>query len=292
MNAWFTTNAPTIQSACVFALLGFSVQLAIRAGVLSFASVGFYAFGGYLSANLLKNEHWGLAAVLVICVVANAILAGLVSLILRRLKALYLAMATLALTLFAQALATFWDRFTGGADGLYLIPRVMPQSTMIAIVVVAAVLVAVSQMGRWGRTITSLRHDVLLSSAVGVRVERVQALSFVASGVVAGVAGAVQVSSIGVFGPTDIGFDTVVSALTVVILGGSLYALGPLVGAVVLAWLPLWLADAGDWRLIIQTAVLLVVVVWLPEGLVGSAHRIVSSAPRRRLPLLTRLKEA
>lgn len=269
MSEWLLYNGPLIQNFCVLALLGYSVQVAVRAGVLSFATIGFYAVGGYLSANLLKEAEWAWPVVmLAACAVAVA-LATAMSPILRRLKALYLAMATLAATLFVQALAQSWDTYTGGAQGLFLIPRSLPQLTMIAIVVLVVAAGWFTQRGAWGRAITSIRHDELLSAASGVRVARYQAAAFVFSAMLGAMAGFVQVSAVGVFGPTDIGFAAVISSLTVLVIGGSLAWYGPVLGALLLANLPIYLAGVSEYSLIIQALVLIFVAVYLPRGLAG-----------------------
>lgn len=269
MSEWFALNAPLIQNLCVLALLGYSTQLAIRAGVLSFATVGFYAVGGYLSANLLKEQGWSWVLVGLVAMLAAALLAAIMSLMLTRLKALYLAMATLAVTLFIQAGAQSWETYTGGAQGLFLIPRVLPQGVMLGLLVLVVALVWASQRGSWGRATTTLRHDELLSAALGVRVARYQAAAFVGSAALGALGGFVQVSSVGVFGPSDIGFGTVVASLTVMVVGGSLHWVGPLLGAALLAVMPIYLTGTGGLNLIIQAVVLLVVVVYQPLGIAG-----------------------
>lgn len=274
MTDWLLVNAPLIQSFSVFALLGYSVQLAVRAGVLSFATIGFYAIGGYVSAHLLKIEGWPAGLVLVAAVLLAGVLGLLMSPMLTRLKALYLAMATLAVTLFIQALAQTWDSFTGGAQGMFLIPRVLPQWVMLALVAVVVALAWFTQRGAWGRATTTLRQDEVLSAALGIRVTRYQAVAFIASAMVGALAGFVQVSSVGVFGPTDIGFSTVVASLTVMVLGGSVVWMGPLMGAALLALLPVYLTGTGSWNLIIQALVLLAVVVYQPDGLAGLVRSV------------------
>lgn len=268
MTEFLAANAPLLRSISVLTLLGYSVHVALRAGVFSFASVGFYAIGGYLTANLLVG---GLQRYLVLLavLVATALAALLVSPVLTRLRYLYLAMATLALTLFVQSLAQSWPTYTGGAQGLFAIPRVLLQGEMFTIVVVVVVLVWLTQRSAAGRRIASLRHDEVLSGAIGVDVRAVQARAFVASAVIAGAAGFVQTSSFGVFGPTDISFGVVVSSLTVLVVGGALHWVGPLLGGVLVAALPVYLSAAGSWNLILQAVIVLVVVVYRPDGIAG-----------------------
>ncbi|KDA06909.1 hypothetical protein DC31_06840 [Microbacterium sp. CH12i] len=123
MIEFFTANAPLLRNISVLALLGYSVHIALRAGVFSFATIGFFAISGYLSANLLQ-AGWAWPLVFVFAVLIGLIVALLISPVLTRLRHLYLAMATLAFTLFIQSVAMSWDTYTGGAQGLFGVPRV------------------------------------------------------------------------------------------------------------------------------------------------------------------------
>jgi len=279
--SWFAANAPMLRTISVLALLGYSVQIALRAGVFSFATVGFYATGGYLAANLLKGG-WGRYPTLLVVLVAAVLLALLLAPALSRLRFLYLAMATLAFTLFVQSLAVSWATYTGGAQGLFAIPRVLPQPEMLALVAVVIVLVWATQRGATGRAITALRHDALLSASAGVDVARRQVNAFVGSAVVGALAGFVQVSTFGVFGPADIGFSVVVDALTVLVVGGAMAWPGPLLGAVLLGGLPAYVSSAGDWNLVVQAIVVLVLVVYRPDGLAGVVAQAARGLAARR----------
>ncbi|QNG38541.1 branched-chain amino acid ABC transporter permease [Geodermatophilaceae bacterium NBWT11] len=282
MTEFLAANAPLLRSISVLTLLGYSVHVALRSGVFSFATVGFYAVSGYLTANLLED---GLHRYLVLLavLVATAVVAVLVTPVLTRLRYLYLAMATLALTLFVQSLAQSWPTYTGGAQGLFGIPRVLLQGEMFTLVIGVVVLVWLTQRSAAGRSIAALRHDEVLSASVGVDVRATQARAFVASAVIAGTAGFVQTSSFGVFGPTDISFGVVVSSLTVLVVGGALHWVGPLLGGVLVAALPIYLSAAGSWNLILQAVVVLVVVVYRPDGLAG-LFSWASRRVRRRKP--------
>jgi branched-chain amino acid transport system permease protein len=281
MIEWLADNAPLLRTISVLALLGYSVHLALRSGVFSFATVGFFAVGGYLSANLLK-EDWNRWIVLLVVLVVSALLASALTPALGRLQSLYLAMATLAFTLFVQAAALSWPTYTGGASGIFGVPRSLLQGEMFAIVVVVVVLVWVTQRGVLGRATTAIRHDEVLSASAGVDVRRNQAAAFVGSSVVGAVAGFVQVSSFGLFGPTDVSFGVVVTSLTVAVVGGALAWQGPLLGAVLIGALPVYLDFVGEYNLILQAILVLALVVYQPSGLVGMVRLAVRQVRRLR----------
>ena len=268
MIEWLADNAPLLRTISVLALLGYSVHLALRSGVFSFATVGFFAFGGYLSANLLKEE-WNRGLVLVLVIVASALVASVLTPALGRLQSLYLAMATLAFTLFVQAVALSWPTYTGGASGLFGVPRSLVQGEMFLIVGIVVLLVWVTQRGVLGRATTAIRHDEVLSASAGVNVRLNQAAAFVGSSIVGAVAGFVQVSGFGLFGPTDVSFGVVVTSLTVAVVGGALAWQGPLLGAILIGALPVYLDVVGEYNLILQAVLVLALVVYQPSGLVG-----------------------
>jgi branched-chain amino acid transport system permease protein len=281
MTTFLAANAPMLRTMSVLALLGYSVQVALRAGVFSFATVGFYAVGGYVTANLLKAQ-WDRFPTLLVVIVVGAVFAAVLTPALSRLRFLYLAMATLAFTLFIQSLAQSWPRYTGGAQGLFAIPRVLKPLEMLILVAIVVVLVWVTQRGVTGRAVTALRHDALLAAAAGVDVRRTQAVAFVASSALGAVAGYVRVASFGVFGPADIGFGVVVSALTVLVVGGAMAWIGPLLGGILVGGLPIYLSVVGAWNLVVQSVVVLVLVVYRPDGLAGVLAGLARIVARHR----------
>ncbi|GAA4550771.1 branched-chain amino acid ABC transporter permease [Pseudonocardia xishanensis] len=268
----FAANEGVIAGALVFALLAYSLQVALRAGVFSFAGFAAYGIGAYGSGFLLL-EGWNEVGAILVVLVGVALLGWLFAVLLTRLKSLYLAMATLALVLLVQSAALAAEPVTGGALGMYGVPPVV--DTLTTLVVTAAVLVGVllTQRGRPGRRLLALRTDEALAEAMGIDVRRRQRVAFVWSTVLGGIAGICQLSLVGVFTPEDVGFPVIVTTLTVLVLGGTWHWAGPIVGAVLTAFLPFWLAAVGDWRPVVEALVTVLVVIFLPGGLVSLVQR-------------------
>lgn len=270
MIEWFSLNEGYIQGALVATLLAASVQAALRAGVLSFAGAGFYGVGAYGFGYLTTVHGWGTFAAILVLLAATAVLSWVLALILARLRALYLAMATIAFVLLVHIAALSWDTVTGGPIGMYGIPPVLSTVSVALIVVAVLVVNAVSQHGARGRRLLVLRLDEPLAGALGNDVRRAHRVAFVWSSVIGTVAGFCQVTLLTVFTPENVGFPVVVSALTALVVGGAWHWAGPFIGAVVFAFMPVYLGAIGEWRAIVEGVLTVIVLIHLPRGIAGA----------------------
>lgn len=266
---WFSSNETLIQNALVAALLAYSVQVALRAGVFSFAGIGFFGIAAYGVGYLLTNKGWGTVPALLVVLAGTAVLSLALGLILARLRALYLAMATLALVLLVQTAAVVWDDVTGGSIGLFGVPPVFGTVTVAAFVAITALAAALSQRGATARRLLVLRTDEPLAGASGVDVRRSHLTAVVFSSLIGALAGACQIVLLTVFTPENVGFRVVETTLTVLVIGGTWHWAGPLIGGFIVALLPQWLASFDEWRIVVQGVIVIAMVVYLPGGVAG-----------------------
>lgn len=269
MIEWFSTNEGFIQGALVASLLAVSVQVALRAGVLSFASIGFYGVGAYGVGYLMTVRAWGLVPSVAVILVLTLVLGLALSLVLARLRALYLAMATIAFVLLVQIMALAWDSVTGGPVGMFGIPPAMGTGSVALILVAVLAVSAATQRGAVGRAYKLLRQDEPLAGALGINVRRTHRIAFVWSSVLGALAGICQANLLTVFTPDNLGFSVIVSALTALVVGGIWHWFGPLLGAALFAWLPVWFAFIGEWRGVAEGVLTLLVLIFMPSGLAG-----------------------
>ncbi|HEX2072337.1 MAG TPA: branched-chain amino acid ABC transporter permease [Geodermatophilus sp.] len=269
MNAWFFSHLVLVQSMFISFLLALSIQVPLRAGVFSFAGIGSYAIGAYTAAILTIRLQ--LAPVLAIG--AGMVIAGvagyLLALLVARLAGLYLGMATIAFALFLGVVATNGGELTGGATGLFGAISTLTTGHVIAIAVVVAVLLAASERGVYGRRIDAVREDPQLAVSLGIDVNRVRRRVFVVSGALGACAGGMNVLLRTTVSPETIGFHLVVTALTMIIVGGALSWAGAAIGAVIFTWLPSVLQVVGDWQLIVYGVIVAAAAVYVPNGLLG-----------------------
>lgn len=253
-------------------LLALSQYVILRAGAFSVATAGLAAIGAYTAADLIMSEHMNPALAVLIAAGAGAIMALLLSIPLARLRGVFQAIATLAFVQIVLSLSLYADTLTGGANGVNGIPKAV--QTWHLVVIVAIVLWMLGNLGRssTGRAFEAIQHDEHVAVAFGVEVTRTHALAFTLSGFLAGLTGGlIAAHNYSVVGE-QFGFDLVVQILSFVVLGGRRSLAGPVVGAIVLTWLPELARPLADNRMVIYGALLMVVIIYLPHGLVDTVQ--------------------
>lgn len=278
--AWLAANESLIQTALVYLILGYSLQLPLRCGVFSFAGAGFYTVGAYTSGVLAKAGWNPILAVLVAMAASGLIGLGL-SMILSRLRSLYLAMATLSFIFIVQLIAESLP-ITGTTIGLLGVPL----STTTGHLVVIAVLVSAGmwalERSRYLRVAEVLRFDDVLASTVGISVFRQRNLIIALSSVIGALGGSLYALTFTVVIPQILGFELVLTALTIMVIGGARHWAGAAVGAVVVAWLPEWLEVFGYWRPVVHGLVVVAIAVFASGGIAGFFDVSVRRLLKRR----------
>jgi branched-chain amino acid transport system permease protein len=281
LSSWYTSNETLIQNILIATLLAFSVQVALRAGIFSLAGIGFYAIGSYAAAILVKH---GMAAVIAIAIalVLSGVLSYALALLLVRLRDLYLAMATVAFDLMVGVVALNWGALTGGSLGLFAIPVAVTTGSMAITVAVVAGLLFLMEHGTMGRTLETIREDEELAQSFAVDTRRYRRLAFVVSGMLGALSGCFHALLFNSITPGDAGFELIVLALTMVIIGGFGSWVGALAGAILITWLPLKLTSFGEWWNAVYGAVMIVAATFIPGGLYGVARNLGRAGVRWR----------
>ncbi|MEA2299130.1 MAG: branched-chain amino acid transport system permease protein [Solirubrobacteraceae bacterium] len=253
------------------AMLAVSIWFTLYSGQLALATAGFMAIGGYTSVVLAIHGHVPLpVGTLAGCVLAA--LAGVaIGLPVLRLRGVFLAIATIA---FGEAL-----RFglilnlplTGRGQGLTNLDA-DPTGGILP------VWISVSVLGYLGWSITrtrlghawaAIREDELAAAAAAIHVRAHKLAAFVIGAVIAAYAGALDAHLNFFVDPTEYGFDRAVQVLVFAVLGGIGSVAGPIVGAVGLTALPEAARWASDYREVLYGVILMLVVVFRPQGLVA-----------------------
>jgi branched-chain amino acid transport system permease protein len=185
-----------------------------------------------------------------------------------RLSGIYLAIATIGLGEVLRAVYLNVDYF-GGALGLSGIPDSAALWMIYGLLLVAvAVLWRVARSGV-GRAMEAMREDATAAEVMGVNVARYRMGALVASAVLAGLAGALGAHSSSFIGPNEYGFEPAVTILSFALLGGVGSPLAPVAGAWILTLLPELLRGLSDLRLVFNGVIIVLVVLFLPNGLLA-----------------------
>ena len=265
----FSSNVVLIRQTLTMILLALSIQIPMRVGVFSFAGVGAYGIGGYAAAIAMLHLGWSTLPAIALGMLIAGVLTYLLGLLVQRLTGLYLAMATIAFTLIISVVAVNGGELTGGASGLF---GALGDLSLLDILVVVAIVVALTQVTEsrgLGRRIDAVSNDPELANAMGINVGRYRRASFLASGLVGGLAGGITTLLRSTITPAEINFHLVVVALTVIVVGGRRSWMGVVIGSVVFVFLPTWLDFVDQWQEVIYGALVMLAAVFLPEGVLG-----------------------
>jgi branched-chain amino acid transport system permease protein len=248
---------------------------------MSFGHAMFFGMAGYFYGHVVKS--WDMAPELgLLAGVAGAALLGLVTgaLAIRR-QGIYFAMITLA---FAQMVYFFCIQapFTGGEDGLQGIPRKALLGGLIPIkddkvlyyVVLAIFLFGYTTIYRiiyspFGQVLKAIRDNEQRALSLGYEADRYKLLAFVLSAGLAGLAGATKAMVQQFATLTDVAASTSGEVVLMALVGGLGTIIGPVVGAFIIITMQNYLAATGEFVLVIQGAIFVVIVLAFRKGVVG-----------------------
>jgi branched-chain amino acid transport system permease protein len=259
------------------ALLALSVYATLCCGQLSLANAGFMAIGAYTGALItLHAPGVPFLAVLAAATLAPAVVAVPLGLPVLRLRGVFLAIATVGFGEVVRLFFVNWD-YTNGAMGLVAIPQRASLWT-IALALAGAVYVVGRLRGsRFGYALEAIREDETAARTMGIYTTGHKLAMLALGAALAGLAGGLEAHFTFMVAPGGYGFGRVVEMLVQAVVGGTVAFYGPVVGAAFLTVLPEVLREAGarlgfapgPFRLLVNGAILLAVILYLPNGLVS-----------------------
>ncbi|MGG1948217.1 ABC transporter permease [Trinickia sp. NRRL B-1857] len=261
----------------VAALFAASLHFILGPGnIQTFGHAAYFGIGGYGAALLVTRFNVPMEVALVSAPVIGGLFALFFGYFCVRLSGAYLAMLTLALVQLIWAAVSQWDAF-GGSDGLIGVwpaPWLATPAAYywVALAVCAAGVFVLRRMlfSPFGLALRACRDSSMRAEAVGIDVVRIRWLAFGAAGAWCGLAGALFVFSKGGISPEAIGVGKSVDGLVMVMLGGLQTLIGPVAGAAGFTWLYDTVARAGGYWHALLGAIILLIVILFPDGLVGS----------------------
>lgn len=270
----------TLTSWLIFSIAAMGLNLTLGyAGQISLAQASFMAIGAYTTALLTLNGwHWMLAMPigLFFCFIVGLVL-GYPAL---RVKGHFLAFVTLAFNTLVFLLLRNEGWLTGGSYGLYNMPRpdfgffsTMKQINFyyftLLITVLSALIMWAIVRSPWGRAFKALRENPIRAESLGVDTRRITLLAFAIGSVYGGLAGSLITPLVQFIEPNSFGIAHSLRVLLMVVVGGAGYFFGPFLGSAVVILLPEMLRFTQGYYLIIYAALVIVMLVFTPKGLIG-----------------------
>lgn len=265
------------------ALLALSIWLTLACGLLALANAAFMGIGAYAGALATMNYDAPFALSILVAMAAPSAVALVIGVPVLRLGGVYLAMATLGFGEVVRVVILNTEAVTGGALGLNGIPQYTQWWHVLLAFAIVAFALARLHASKTGRAFEAIKVDETAAGLMGIDLRAHKLLAFVTGAAIAGLAGALNAHLTFFIGPQEYGFDRGVEILTMAILGGVGSLIGPVLGAFFLTLLPELLRGLADFRLIFNGLILVVVVLFLPNGLWDPA-RLRALTGRRSSP--------
>src|ERR1700682_97539 len=276
--AFYNSHTLLIAQIGINSILAASMFAVLYSGQLSLAAPGFMAIGAYTAVLMSLYLHTPLA----LNFLAGTLFAGVtglaVGLPVLRLRGVFLAIATIG---FIEALRlgvilnfpikVNGEPITGGGLGLKN-PDADPLGGINMVLIALAVVIFLMwrlTKGRLGHAWSAIRQDELAALRQGINVARYKMFAFVLSALLAGFAGALETNLNFFVDPNEYGVPRTVQILTFAVLGGTGNIFGPVVGSLFLTSLPELARGAKDYRDILSGVILIAVIVFRPQGIVG-----------------------
>jgi branched-chain amino acid transport system permease protein len=274
-DLWLTYQS-AVGFAGIGALLALSVYTTLSCGQLSLANAGFMAIGAYTGALLTFHSSLPFPLVLAASALLPALVALPLGLPVLRLRGVFLAIATIGWGEVVRLCLVNWQ-FTNGALGLVAIPQRAGLPTIYLCLALVVFVLWRLRGSRAGYALEAIREDEPAARTMGIDTTAHKLAMFVLGAGVAGLAGGLEAHFSFMVAPSSYTFGRVVDMLAGAVVGGAATPAGPVLGAVFLTLLPELLREVsrisglapGALRLFVNGAILLLVILFLPNGMIS-----------------------
>jgi len=268
--------------ALVQGLLAVSINIVQGlAGQVSLAQAGLMGVAAYTAAYLTGTRHWPVPGALAVAIVLCVLTGFAVAVVTVRFRDLmHFAIATLGFSLILQGVLS-GSGAVGGTSGLpvtYALPglplvpgdRVLYWYVAVIILVVLAAQAAMMR-SRVGHAFVGIRENHLLAASLGIQSARYRILAMTIGAVPAALAGILFGYAHTFISPDDFGLTLTVNVIVMTVVGGAGTLAGPLLGAALFGVAPQILSISGEARSGIFGVLLILIVIYIPGGLLGLA---------------------
>jgi branched-chain amino acid transport system permease protein len=264
----FSLGEADLMTIGINMIMGLSMFLPMTVGQLSFGQAGFMSIGAFLSVVLTLYAGVWFPLALLAAGLASGVVGFLIGVPVLRLRGLLLALVTFA---FAQVVEVFFLNFppTGAAEG---IRGIFPYTNLWYVYGFLALLVvflARLRHSRMGRAFEAVKLDETAAASMGVDVTRAKLTAFASGAFVAGVGGALYAHHALFIQYDNFDFERGVDIAMYMVLGGMNVFYGPILGAFIITYLSTALQFLADWRWEVWGCIVILVMIFRPQGILG-----------------------
>lgn len=281
--------------AGMYLVLALSYDLTVgHVGALSLAHPAFFGIGAYAGALLAVNTNVPVLAVFLLGALASAVLAVVIGIPCFKLGGHSFAIGTLGFALIVELIARNWIDVTRGPMGIPGIPKPVGgipglvewritnltdfYYLMVILVILGISFYSLITTSRVGRAFRAVREDEVLAAATGINPGGYKMLAFVIGATMAGVLGVFYAYWFSLVSPELLGIHQTITLLIIVILGGRGSLTGIVLAALLVTAMPEFLRITPQLRLVLYGLVLLLAIIYFPDGLGG----LLKGAVRKR----------
>lgn len=272
---------------CINIILAISLNLITGfTGQFSLGHAGFMSIGAYTCAiiTLRYPTILGFIVGVMLGAIFAAIVGVLVGLPTLRLRGDYLAIATLGMAEIIRILFLNMD-ITNGAAGLIGIPQFVNWAWLFLFTAGSVIIITNFINSAHGRASISIREDEIAAESMGINTTRSKVTAFTIGAFFAGIAGALYSSYFFFLKPELFGFAKSIDVLVIVVFGGLGSISGSVIAAILLELISSMLQSFVELRMIIYAVLLVIIMIFRPQGLMGSKEitDIVFKGTKERL---------
>jgi branched-chain amino acid transport system permease protein len=273
---------------CVYTIVALGMNILCGyTGMLSLGHQAFFGIGAYMAAVLPSQIH---GFPFPIALLFGGLLSGGVGYLLGfsalRTSGVYLAIATIAFGMFVQQVFSEWSSVTGGQSGVAVLPpaigslRFDSSTELYYLVLSVTVLLFIFAINilssNIGRAFIAIRENEISAQSYGISLVRYKTLAFAISAFYVGVGGGLYAYLVKFIAPIDFKLLVGIEFVVTVVVGGLATLSGSVIGALFLFSLPQLFAGLTDWQEMVTGMVLLLVILFLPEGVSGGINRLAA----------------
>lgn len=285
----FLVRAPFLTHigvmVALFTTLALSMNLMLRIGQISFAHGAFMGLGAYASALFMMRLALPFPVAFLGAALAVTLVAWSVGQIFLRIKGVYFVLLTFSFGEIVVSLFIEWVSLFGGSQGLAGVPppswfghEIQSRNGFyllaLGLAIFAYTSVSAIYRSELGAVITSLDENEALTRSLGIDSRQYRLLTFCFSAFLAGLAGALYGEYLTLVTPDDYGFWVPINLVIINVIGGMSHPIGSVLGALLLVPLPEFLRDAKQYQVLLYGILLMVFLLFMPDGLYGVITRL------------------
>lgn len=276
----------------IIAVTGLNIVTGMT-GQLNAGHAAFYGIGAYCSALFAINLHFTFWLALPIAAIVAGIFGIFLGIPAIRIGGKYLALVTLG---FGEIMRLCFlnSKITKGYAGLTNIPApsifVYEFSDVrsyfylgFGILIICTLFTIKIKNSHLGRSFIAIREDQLAAETSGINPARIKIIAFCFSGLFGGIAGSLYAHLVCFVSPDSFQFEGSILFLTMLVVGGLGTIAGPLVGGILLTFVPELLRRFGDFRMVLYGFIILLFVIEMPQGIIGSLSNIFAKLKVKQL---------